>query len=156
MVKLKETAVAAAKTHTEDELKSARANSAVSQPALAKLKETAIAAAKVHTTASSTALAMKAEHQQAEKAETGDTQSQNYPSSSLKMDLCIYHNLPCFFSQTELETFLGYVSPNHNVAGTISLMVKYDMIGRSEDSISTTKYYLHQNPLTEWTQSNQQ
>jgi hypothetical protein len=29
--------------------------------------------------------------------------------------LLVFYDIPCFFSQTELEFFLGYKSPNHNV-----------------------------------------
>jgi hypothetical protein len=29
--------------------------------------------------------------------------------------LLVFYDIPCFFSRTEHELFLGYKSPNHNV-----------------------------------------
>jgi hypothetical protein len=57
--------------------------------------------------------------------------------------LCIYHNLPCFFLNAEIDKFLGYVSPNHHIDGALSLMVTNDMLVSSETTIGTTKYYLN-------------
>jgi hypothetical protein len=38
--------------------------------------------------------------------------------------LLVLFDIPCFFSRTELEVFLGYTSPNHNVNGALTKMVE--------------------------------
>jgi hypothetical protein len=42
--------------------------------------------------------------------------------------LLVFYDIPCFFSQTELEDFLGYVSPNHNVDGALIKTVEKEML----------------------------
>jgi hypothetical protein len=37
--------------------------------------------------------------------------------------LLVFFDIPCFFSRTELEVFLGYKSPNHNVDGALTKMI---------------------------------
>jgi uncharacterized protein YukE len=43
--------------------------------------------------------------------------------------LLIFFDIPCFFSQTELEVFMLYKSPNHNVDGALTKMVEEKMLG---------------------------
>jgi hypothetical protein len=38
--------------------------------------------------------------------------------------LLVFYDIPCFFSRTELELFLGYKSPNHNVDRALTKMVE--------------------------------
>jgi hypothetical protein len=38
--------------------------------------------------------------------------------------LLVFYDMSCFFSQTELELFPGYKSPNHNVDGALTKMVE--------------------------------
>jgi hypothetical protein len=38
--------------------------------------------------------------------------------------LLVFYDLPCFFSRTELELFLGYKSPNHNVDRELTKMLE--------------------------------
>jgi hypothetical protein len=42
--------------------------------------------------------------------------------------LLVFYDIPCFFSQSELKVFLGYVSPNHNVDGASIKMVEEEML----------------------------
>lgn len=46
------------------------------------------------------------------------TQERQYVKSQTDDILCIFHDLPFFFSQAELKLLLGYISPNHNVTQT--------------------------------------
>jgi hypothetical protein len=34
--------------------------------------------------------------------------------------LCVFFDLPCFFSRTELQVFLGKKSPHHNIDGALT------------------------------------
>jgi hypothetical protein len=56
--------------------------------------------------------------------------------------LLVFYNIPCFFSQVELEIFLGYVSPNHNVDGAPIKMVEEEMLVKSSNKVGTPIYYL--------------
>jgi hypothetical protein len=55
--------------------------------------------------------------------------------------LLVFYDIPCFFSQTELELFLGFKSPNHNVDGALSKMVE-KMLVKSTDKVGTEIFYL--------------
>jgi hypothetical protein len=50
--------------------------------------------------------------------------------------------MPCWFSRTELEVFLGYKSPNHNVEGALSKMVESKMLLLANNKVGTEVYYL--------------
>jgi hypothetical protein len=56
--------------------------------------------------------------------------------------LCIFFDFPCFFSRTELEVFLGYNSPNHNVEGALTKMVQERMIFQNHNKVGAEIYYL--------------
>jgi hypothetical protein len=57
--------------------------------------------------------------------------------------LCVFFDLPCFFSRAELEVFLGYKSPNHNVDGALlTKMVEERMILQATNKVGTEIYYL--------------
>ena len=70
------------------------------------------------------------------------TQERQYVKSQTDDILCIFHDLPFFFSQAGLKLIFGYISPNHNVTGALSLMVTNNILDRLEDSNRTTQYYL--------------
>jgi hypothetical protein len=42
----------------------------------------------------------------------------------------------------ELEVFLGYVSPNHNVDGALIKMVEKDMLVKASNKVGAPIYYL--------------
>jgi hypothetical protein len=56
--------------------------------------------------------------------------------------LLVSYDIPCFFSQTELEVFLGYVSPNHNVDEALIKMVEEKMLVKATNKVGTQIYYL--------------
>jgi hypothetical protein len=56
--------------------------------------------------------------------------------------LLVFYNIPCFFSQSEPEVFLGYVSPNHNVDGDLVKMVEEEMLVKATNKVGTQIYYL--------------
>jgi hypothetical protein len=56
--------------------------------------------------------------------------------------LLVFYDIPCFFSQTELEVFLRYVSPNHNVDGALIKMVEKEMLVKATNKVGTLIYYL--------------
>jgi hypothetical protein len=56
--------------------------------------------------------------------------------------LLVFYTIPCFFSQTELDVFLGYVSPNHNVDGALIKMVEEEMLVKASNKVGTPIYYL--------------
>jgi hypothetical protein len=56
--------------------------------------------------------------------------------------LLVFYDIPCFFSQTELEVFLGYVSPNHNVDGALIKMVEEEMLVKASNKVGTPIYFL--------------
>jgi hypothetical protein len=56
--------------------------------------------------------------------------------------LLVFYDIPCFFSQTELDVFLGYVSPNHNVDGALIKMVEEEMLVKASNKVGTPMYYL--------------
>jgi hypothetical protein len=56
--------------------------------------------------------------------------------------LLVLFDIPCFFSRTELEVFLGYKSPNHNVEGALSKMVETNMLIIATNKVGTEVYYL--------------
>jgi hypothetical protein len=56
--------------------------------------------------------------------------------------LLVFFNIPCFFSRTELEVFLGYKSPNHNVDGALTKMLKEKVLVKATNKVGTEVYYL--------------
>jgi hypothetical protein len=56
--------------------------------------------------------------------------------------LLVFFNIPCFFSRTELEVFLGYKSPNHNIEGALSKMVETKMLILANNKVGTEVYNL--------------
>jgi hypothetical protein len=56
--------------------------------------------------------------------------------------LLVFFDIPCFFSRTELEVFLGYKSPNHNVDGASTKMVEAKMLIIAANKVGTEVYYL--------------
>jgi hypothetical protein len=56
--------------------------------------------------------------------------------------LLVFYDIPCFFSQMELEVFLGCVSPNHNVDGALIKMAEKEMLVRATNKVGTPIYYL--------------
>jgi hypothetical protein len=56
--------------------------------------------------------------------------------------LLILFDIPCFFSRIELEVFLGYKSPNHNIEGALSKMVETKMLIIATNKVGTEVYYL--------------
>ena len=61
--------------------------------------------------------------------------------------LYVFYDLPCFFSKTELELFLGVISPNHNVTGALLKMVSARMLIMTPNNNGTDQYYLANFPL---------
>jgi hypothetical protein len=49
--------------------------------------------------------------------------------------LLVFYDMPCFFSRTELELFLGFKSPNHNVVGALTKMVKKRLLVKTTDKV---------------------
>jgi hypothetical protein len=56
--------------------------------------------------------------------------------------LLVFYDIPYFFSQTELNIFLGYVSPNHNVDGALIKMVEEEMLVKASNKVGTLICYL--------------
>jgi uncharacterized protein YukE len=56
--------------------------------------------------------------------------------------LLVFFDIPCFFSPTELEVFLGYKSPNHNVDGALNKMLEEKMLVEATNKVGTEIYYL--------------
>jgi hypothetical protein len=56
--------------------------------------------------------------------------------------LLVLFHIPCFFSQTELEVFLGYKSPDHNVDGALTKMVEEKMLIIATNKVGTEVYFL--------------
>jgi hypothetical protein len=56
--------------------------------------------------------------------------------------LLVLFDIPCFFSRTELEVFLGYKSPNHNIDGALTKMVEAKMLIIATNKVGTEVYYL--------------
>jgi hypothetical protein len=56
--------------------------------------------------------------------------------------LLVFFGIPCFFSRTELEVFLGYKSPNHNIDGALTKMVEEKMLVKATNKVGTEIYYL--------------
>jgi hypothetical protein len=56
--------------------------------------------------------------------------------------LLVLFDIPCFFSRTELEVFLGYTSPNHNVIGAVTKMVEEKMLIIATNKVGTEVYFL--------------
>jgi hypothetical protein len=56
--------------------------------------------------------------------------------------LLVLFDIPCFFSRTELEVFLGYKSPNHNVEGALIKMVEVKMLIKATNKVGTEVYFL--------------
>jgi hypothetical protein len=56
--------------------------------------------------------------------------------------LLVLFDIPCFFSRVELEVFLGYTSPNHNVNGALTKMVEEKMLIIATNKVGTEVYFL--------------
>jgi hypothetical protein len=56
--------------------------------------------------------------------------------------LCIFLDLPFFFSLQEFEVLLGYRSNNNDIKKALKRMLEENMIILKEDQLETTKYYL--------------
>jgi uncharacterized protein YukE len=56
--------------------------------------------------------------------------------------LLVFFDIPCFFSRMELEVFLGYKSPNHNVDGALNKMLEEKMLVEATNKVGTEIYYL--------------
>jgi hypothetical protein len=56
--------------------------------------------------------------------------------------LLVFYDIPCFISRAELKLFLGYKSPNHNVDGAITKMVKKLLLVKATNKVRTETYYL--------------
>jgi hypothetical protein len=66
--------------------------------------------------------------------------SQHWPSDGGHS--LFFFDIPCFFSRAELEVFLGYKSPNHNVDGAFTKMVEEHMLVKATNKVGTEIYYL--------------
>jgi hypothetical protein len=51
--------------------------------------------------------------------------------------LLVFFDIPCFFLRTELEVFLGYKSPNHNVDGALTKMGEEKMPVKATNKVGT-------------------
>jgi uncharacterized protein YoxC len=56
--------------------------------------------------------------------------------------ILVLFDIPCFFSRTELEVFLGYKSPNHNIDGALTKMVEEKMLVKATNKVGTEVYFL--------------
>jgi hypothetical protein len=56
--------------------------------------------------------------------------------------LLVFYGIPYFFSRTELELFLGYKSPNHNVDGALTKMVEKRLPVKTTNKVKTEINYL--------------
>jgi hypothetical protein len=56
--------------------------------------------------------------------------------------LLVLFDIPCFFSRSELEVFLGYESPNHNVDGVLTKMAEEKMLIKATNKVGTEVYLL--------------
>jgi hypothetical protein len=56
--------------------------------------------------------------------------------------LLVLFDIPCFFSRSELEVFLGYKSPNHNVEVALTKMVETKMLIIATNKVGTEVYFL--------------
>jgi hypothetical protein len=56
--------------------------------------------------------------------------------------LLVLFDIPCFFSRSELEVFLGYTSPNHNVNGALTKMVEEKMLIIATNKVGKEVYFL--------------
>jgi hypothetical protein len=56
--------------------------------------------------------------------------------------LLVFYDIPCFFSQAEIELFLGYKSPNHNVDGALTKMGGKRLLVKTTNKVRTEIHYL--------------
>jgi hypothetical protein len=56
--------------------------------------------------------------------------------------LLVLFDIPCFFSWTELEVFLGHKSPNHNVDGALTKLGEETMLVKATNKVGTEVYFL--------------
>jgi hypothetical protein len=63
-------------------------------------------------------------------------------SSQIEAILCVYHDLPSYFSRSELETLLGYKNGNHNVEGALDRMEAEEMLQKTTNNLGSEVYYL--------------
>jgi hypothetical protein len=83
--------------------------------------------------------AMKAWHKFSEWKTTNNSRNIGPQTEAI---LLVLFNIPCFFSRMELEVFLGYTSPNHNVIGAVTKMVEEKMLIIATNKVGTEVYYL--------------
>jgi hypothetical protein len=62
--------------------------------------------------------------------------------SQIEAILCVFFDLPCYFSRIELETLLGYKSGNKNVEGALERMETEMMLQKATNNLGSDVYYL--------------
>jgi hypothetical protein len=62
--------------------------------------------------------------------------------SQIEAILCVFFDLPCYFSRLELETLLGYKSSNKNVEGALDRMEIEMMLQKTTNNLGSEVYYL--------------
>jgi hypothetical protein len=83
--------------------------------------------------------AMKKYYELSDWKSTKDTRNIGPQTEAI---LLVFYDIPCFFSQMELEVLLGYISPNHNVDGALIKMVEKEMLVKASNKVGTPIYYL--------------
>jgi hypothetical protein len=83
--------------------------------------------------------AMKEYYEFSDWKSTEDNRNIGLQTEAILLD---FYNIPCFFSQSELEVFLGYKSPNHNVDGVLIKMAEEKMLVKATNKVGTQIYYL--------------
>jgi hypothetical protein len=81
--------------------------------------------------------AMKAWHKFSEWKTTNSNRNIGPQTEAI---LLVLFDIPCFFSRSELEVFLGYTSPNHNVIGAVTKMVEEKMLIIATNKVGTEVY----------------
>jgi hypothetical protein len=72
--------------------------------------------------------------------ESHQRQSQHWPPDGGHFSCLLRHSK--LFSRAELEVFLRYVSPNHNVDGALTKMVEELLLVKTTNKVGTEIYYL--------------
>jgi hypothetical protein len=87
-------------------------------------------------------MAMKTYYEFSNWKSTKSTKDNSNTGPQTEAILLVFYDIPCFFSQTEVEDFLGYISPNHNVDGALIKMVEEEMLVKASNKVGTPIYYL--------------
>ena len=72
---------------------------------------------------------------------TCETTDNRQLRSQVEGILCIFVDLPIFFSREEFETLLGYKANNNNVKKALHRMLESNMIISKDDPFQTQKYF---------------